>query len=330
MKKFISIVVIILVLLLGTILLVYRWYQNNIEYTNPSEITIEINPGDGLETIADKLAADNAIANSSFFQIYAFMADSYRAIQPGIHTIPAGTTIDQILILFADNPRREITITIPEGLTTASISQLVSQNLDLTADIFLAETKQSYHLTELPMKPADDSLEGFLFPDTYRFLNDSTSDQVVIRFLQNFSKQWPQTAIDEYRTDLSDYEILILASIIEKEAANSEERRIISEILQSRLENGEPLAVNATLNYVLDDPMAVFTEEEIYYDSPYNTYQNKGLPPTPICNPGLDSIMAVIEPTTNDYYFYLHDSDGQIHYAKTLAEHNENVAEYLN
>ena len=105
---------------------------------------------------------------------------------------------------------------------------------------------------------------------------------------------------------------------------------VISEILQSKLTHNDLLAVNATLNYVLDEPKAVFSDYEIYYQSDYNTYQNRGLPPTPICNPSLDSILAVIEPTPNDYYYYLHDADGHIHYAETLEEHNQNVAEYIN
>jgi len=331
MKKIILyLFIFILLLVLAGGLITYFRYQAAMNWRSPAEAVIEINPGDGLDVVANRLARNNVIHDPLFFQIYSFIKDNYHTIQPGIHTIPAGTGIDQIMSLFYDNPHREITVTIPEGLTIQQTAELVSQNLAVDNDLLLAEINQPYHLEELLFPPAEQTLEGFLFPDTYRFLNDSTTDQIVIKMIQNFNEQWPENDIENSDTKLSSYEILILASIIEKEASNSEERRVISEILQSRLSEGEPLAVNATLNYILDDPQAVFSDEEIYYDSAYNTYQHKGLPPTPICNPSLDSILAVIEPTPNNYYYYLHDADGQIHYAATLDEHNANIDKYLN
>lgn len=330
MKKIGYIILILFLITAVAGLYGYYWYNQQLNYTNPTEVTIEIYPGDGLDVVAEKLAQQDIISNSDVFQISAFLSNNYQGIQPGIHTIPAGTKAIDIIALFSDNPNREITVTIPEGLTNDQTIALLSQELDTGYENLIAELQQDYHWDDLPFNIEEDSLEGFLFPDTYRFLQDSTTDQVVIPLIQNFSIKWPQSQIDEYIDgQLTDYEILILASIIEKEASNSEERRIISEILQSRLSLGEPMAVNATLNYILDNPLAVFTDEEINYDSPYNTYLHKGLPPTPICNPGLDSILAVIEPTPNDYYFYLHDYDGNIHYARTLEEHNQNVAEYL-
>jgi len=308
----------------------YYWYQQQLNYLSPREVSIEINPGDGLDVLADKLLQKEVISNADIFQISAFLSNDYQGIQPGIHTIPAGVKAVDIIALFSDNPSREITVTIPEGLTNEQTIDLISQQLDTGYENLAAELRQEYHLADLPISIEGVDLEGFLFPDTYRFLQDSTTDQVITPLIQNFNSKWPQAQIDEYDSPLTDYEILILASIIEKEAFNSEERRIISEILQSRLSLGEPMAVNATLNYILDNPLAVFTDEEINYESEYNSYRNKGLPPTPICNPGLDSILAVIEPTPNNYYYYLHDYDGNIHYASTLDEHNQNVADYLN
>ena len=124
-------------------------------------------------------------------------------------------------------------------------------------------------------------------------------------------------------------EIIVLASIIEREANTPESKHLVSGILQNRLAEGMYLQVDASLEYVLDKPLSELTPEDLKIDSPYNTYLYKGLPPTPIGNPGLESIMAVLEPAQSDYFFYITDTDGEFYYAKNFEEHRKNVAKYL-
>ncbi len=172
-------------------------------------------------------------------------------------------------------------------------------------------------------------LEGKLYPETYLVPKTFTADQLVDLMLKTFEEKTApiQTKIDAY--SLKPNEVLILASILEREANSPESMRIVSGILQRRLTEGIRLQADASIEYVLNKPLKELTPKDLEIDSPYNTYKNKGLPPTPIGNPGLEAITAVIEPTPTDYVYYITDNDGNFHYAKTYDEHLDNVARYL-
>lgn len=172
-------------------------------------------------------------------------------------------------------------------------------------------------------------LEGKLYPETYLVPKTFTADQLVDLMLKTFEEKTApiQTKIDAY--SLNPNEVLILASILEREANSPESMRIVSGILQRRLAEGIRLQADASIEYVLNKPLKELTPKDLEIDSPYNTYKNKGLPPTPIGNPGLEAITAVVEPTPTDYVYYITDNDGNFHYAKTYDEHLDNVARYL-
>lgn len=171
--------------------------------------------------------------------------------------------------------------------------------------------------------------EGKLFPDTY-LVPDSYTAKDLFTLLTKTYKEKIASIDSEIRTSsLSEMDIVKLASIVEREANTEESMRIVSGILQKRLDMGMPLQVDATLEYVLDKPLVELTADDLALDSPYNTYKNVGLPPTPIGNPGLDTIKAVLNPESTDYLFYITGNDGRFHYAKTFAEHKQNIAKYL-
>ena len=177
-------------------------------------------------------------------------------------------------------------------------------------------------------------LEGKLYPETYLVPPDFTEAQLVDHLVAGY-----ETAIAPRRASIeaspfSEYEVLILASIIEREANTPDSMRMVSGILQNRLALGMPLQADATIEYALDMPIAKLPEGQLAAelretDSPYNTYLNKGLPPTPIGNPGIEAITAVLEPTPSRYLFYITGNNGEFYYAETLVEHNENIARYL-
>lgn len=174
-----------------------------------------------------------------------------------------------------------------------------------------------------------EKLEGKLFPDTY-FIPVTYNDKDLLELMLNtfetkISDLKPQ--IDEHVLSLN--EILVLASIIEREANDLESMKLISGILQNRLKINMALQADASIEYILEKPLSELTPEDLKIDSPYNTYLYSGLPPTPIGNPGLDSIKAVLEPTPSNYFYYITDDEGAFHYAETYREHLINIEKYL-
>jgi UPF0755 protein len=171
--------------------------------------------------------------------------------------------------------------------------------------------------------------EGKLYPETYLVPKTFTADQLVDLMLKTFEEKTYsiQEKISTY--PLTTKEILVLASILEREANSPESMKVVSGILQKRLTEGIRLQADASIEYVLNKPLKELTPKDLEIDSPYNTYRNKGLPPTPIGNPGLEAITAVIEPEQTDYLYYITDNEGNFHYAKTYDEHLDNVARYL-
>lgn len=186
-------------------------------------------------------------------------------------------------------------------------------------------------------KPEYYSLEGFLFPDTYRVFADASAEEVVLKMLENFDRRLTAEMRAEIaRQGKTIYEVIIMASLIEKEApidySDPENRaaRIVSDIFWGRLKIGQALQSDATLSYLLDDNNPAHSGQDLKIDSPYNSYKYPGLPPTPICNPGIKAIEAAIYPIETDYNYFLTTLDGSaIYYARTYAEHLQNKYKYL-
>lgn len=171
--------------------------------------------------------------------------------------------------------------------------------------------------------------EGRLYPDTY-FIPEAYTEQELFELLNNtFTNTITPLDAKIASSSLSLEEIVILASIIEREANSSSSMKMVAGILENRLALGMALQADASIEYILDKPLAELTTDDLDIDSPYNTYLYPGLPPTPIGNPGLEAIMAVLEPTESDYYYYITDNAGEFHYAKTYAEHLRNIEKYL-
>jgi UPF0755 protein len=206
-------------------------------------------------------------------------------------------------------------VTFPEGFTAKQMSDRLGATFpDFDTTLFLTLAKES---------------EGYLFPDTYSFFPSITPDVAVALLKRNFTNQLAPLEGSIRMSGRKQSDIIIMASIIEKEAATPEEMPIISGILWKRLDEGKPLQVDAPFLYTLGKASSELTRKDLASNSPYNTYRNKGLPPTPIANPGLDAIRAAITPVDSPYYFYLHGRDGVIRYAITYREHQQNIAKYL-
>jgi UPF0755 protein len=189
-------------------------------------------------------------------------------------------------------------------------------------DRFIELCTDTSFINSLLLPIETESLEGFLFPDKYLVPVTSTEEDLIKIMTETFTGK-----IEELGEVT--YEDIILASLIEREGRNAEERKMISDIMKRRLEEGWFLNIDATLLYYHGDWSYELTVQDLKEDQPYNTYVRMGLTPTPICNPGMDSLDAAMNPNSNEYYYYIHDDNGNIHYAKTLAEHNTNINTYL-
>lgn len=172
-------------------------------------------------------------------------------------------------------------------------------------------------------------LEGRLYPETYHIPKTFTADELVDIMLETYNKQTANIRPKIESHSLTEDEILVLASILEREANSPESMGMVSDILQRRMQEGMPLQADASIEYILNKPLKELTPEDLEIDSPYNTYLNRGLPPTPIGNPGIEAITAVLEPISSNYVFYITDNDGNFHYAVTYDEHKANIAKYL-
>jgi UPF0755 protein len=172
-------------------------------------------------------------------------------------------------------------------------------------------------------------LEGKLFPDTYLVPPDFSATDLIKTMTDAYEKNVAPLRPEIAAGTLTENEVITLASIIEREANSPESMKMVSGILQNRLKIGMALQTDASIEYILNKPLKDLTAKDLEVDSPYNTYSHKELPPTPIGNPGLAAITAVLEPTKSDDLYYITDSDGNFHYAKSFEEHKQNVAKYL-
>lgn len=256
----------------------------------------------------------------------------------------------QPVIVYKD----EVKVKILEGWTNADLSKQLQDNFFPTwanRDFLQAVgNRRVYDLTKeqefnfdwankfsfLVSKPENLSLEGYLFPDTYRFFASSSPLEVTEKMLLNFEKKLSKEMLQEInRRGKSIHQIITMASIIEKEApifnqSNSDDAKLISGIFWKRLEIGMALQSDATLSYILENKKPAHNESELKTNSPYNTYLYPGLPPGPICNPGLIAIEAAIYPEKSDYLYFLTPLDGsRVHYAKNYQEHLNNKYKYL-
>ena len=208
-----------------------------------------------------------------------------------------------------------VRLTFPEGITTKQMSLILSDKLiDFDGEEFLKLSKDK---------------EGYLFPDTYLFAPNTKPDEVIRVMKKNFDDKLLgiNKAFSDFKKPLKD--VVAMASILEAEARTTETRKVIAGILWKRLAMGMPLQVDAPFQYIIGKNTFQLTLADLKYDSPYNTYKYKGLPPGAIGNPGIDALLSAVTPTKSSYLFYLSDIRGNMHYANTFAEHVINKEKYL-
>ncbi|MBD3281605.1 endolytic transglycosylase MltG [Candidatus Uhrbacteria bacterium] len=313
------------------------WFFPSAYIGSPSEFKVSVNlpANSSVSEIARLLQQKGIITSAYGYQIYALFNATAKSAVPGQYEIAPGSSYQQIARQISLGPKREeITMQFIEGQTLDDWqSKLILQGVSATSvSDLVGDTRASKSFAKgleeqfdfLADLPEGTSLEGYLFPNTYRVWKDQLPLGIALKQLNEFERQtqgFTSTAAAQGRTL---HEVVTLASIVEKEGRNPEERRNIARIFLNRLKIGMRLQSDATVNYVTGANNPRPTLDELEIESAYNTYRNTGLPPGPICNPGKDALDAALNPAENNYYFYLHDEEGNIYYAQNAEGHKLN------
>ncbi|MBU0898176.1 endolytic transglycosylase MltG [Patescibacteria group bacterium] len=335
-KIFIIIIVVILILVSD-----YFFMINNSVNKNNQEVKFIITKGEGVKQISKNLDQANLIRSNVFFDFYVWLKGSQTNFKAGEYVLRQNMNLKEIISELTGNKAlsKEKIIKIIEGWDINDINNYLNKNSFFVDNNFnsLAKTKISKGQFKTPKPdflnkaPESADLEGFLFPDTYRLFQDATTEDLIIKMLNNFDKKLTtQMRQDIVQQNKTIYQIVTMASIIEREVRTVDDMQTVSGLFWNRIKNGQALQSCATLAYILGEKKTQYSLEDTKVDSLYNTYQNQGLPPGPIANPGLNAIKAAIYPKYTDYNYFLSRPDtGETIFSKSYEEHNRNKAKYL-
>lgn len=280
------------------------------------DTVISIAPGSSVQRIGEILREQKVIRSPQALQIVLIMQSKEGSVVAGDYFFEDRLVLFDVVqrIVRGDFQMDQQSITIPEGFTVAQIGALVEEKGIGSKEDFIGQASQ---------------YEGFLFPDTYRIQQGLSIPRFIDMLRFQFQKKIEPLQQDIEASGKSLQDIVIMASLIEREAITDKERPIVSGILWNRIRIDMPLQVDAPFLVYLGKTSAQLTIDDLRTPAPYNTYTNKGLPPTPIGNPGLASLRAALYPEVTDFFFYLHGPDGKIHYGKTHDDHVRNKRRYL-
>ncbi|KAB3531798.1 endolytic transglycosylase MltG [Alkaliphilus serpentinus] len=306
-------------------------YLSEVSFNEPVVLTIP--KGASLNYVADSLYNEGIIKSRYWFKYQAKSKDIDRSIKPGSYDITPGMSLEDIFTLLQKGTLdKPVVLTIPEGFTLYQMAERV-ESIGLGSTKEFIEATMDYYEENYDFSTENlyFPLEGYLYPDTYHFTDKSTPRDVVNRMAKTMEEVFSQEYRDRAEElDLSIHEVLTLASIIEREAYNDEERATISGVIYNRLEIGMPLQVDATVIYGLGegkDHITRVLNSHTSTPNPFNTYMINDIPPGPIAAPGKASIKAALYPESHDYYYYVLGKDGHV-FGKTYQEHQKNVENY--
>jgi len=316
-------------------------YQTIFTPTGKGEEKIfTINKGEAVKEIALNLEKQGIIGSHSAFVAYAAFLGKYSKVQAGDYLLSPQMSISQIIDIVTKGETAKEKITIVEGWDLRDLNDyLQSKNMpglfSLTGTPTEVESNENVdtlvkEFSFLKDKPEGISLEGYLFPDTYYIDKSDSPETVIEKALSNFDeKLTPELRNDIKKQNKTIFQILTMASLIEKEVKTPEDKKMVSGILWNRINSKMALQVDSTVMYASGKENSKVYIKDTQFDSPYNTYEYRGLPEGPISNPGIDSILAAIYPTKSNYMYYLSTPEGKTIFSKTLDEHNFNKNKYL-
>lgn len=314
-----------------------------------SDVVFVVESGQGVNEISKNLFDAGLIKSKFYFETYIWLNKKESSLQAGKYVLNPILNIKEIVDIFVKGEvnNSEMTVKIIEGWSARDIAAYLEKTKKISEEDFLgivgspmvdyrkkgnAPKDFSGEYDFLADKPDYYGLEGYLFPDTYRIYEDASAEDIVKKMLDNFDKKLTK----EMRTEIKRqgktiYEIITMASLVEKEVRSKEDMKTVAGIFWDRIKNGQALESCATLAYILGVNKSQYTLEDTKINSPYNTYRNKDLMPGPISNPGISAIEAAIYPEYTDYNYFLTDlKTGKTIFSKTYEEHVKNKAKYLN
>lgn len=327
MKK----IIFLLAILCFGVAVFLMWFIPQAWTSNPKPdapiVNVTVAQGDGSEKIAQLLEERGVITSSWAFERYASLDPAITRAKPGTYPLKFGMSFRSIVRILAIGPERdEVSITVPEGKTLVQEAEIIAKQ-GVSVSQAMAATDPAAWKQDFPWiasLPIGSTLEGYLFPNTYRVWRDQLPEGLIKKQLEEFDKRYPEIEKEAKAQGKTVHEIVTLASIVEREVAGDADRKVVAGIFWRRLREGMPLQSDATVNYVTKAGRARPTLKDLEATSPYNTYRNKGLPPGPISNPGDAAIEAVLHPDDHGYRFFLTDENGKAYYARTFDEHKAN------
>jgi UPF0755 protein len=317
-KRFFVIIAAIVLLAVAVPLFFHYFYPSQ----GDQPIYVRIGEGESVSSIGAKLQDQGVITSSTLFRFLAWLGSEGEKIKAGEHILYTGMRYGAVFEELKKSPVVLAKVTIPEGFTLKQIAARIGATGVVSAGDFLAAAGQGgYEVPNLPPEQ-DLNLEGLLFPKTYDLLEGMEPSDVVSMLLTQFQVEtgdldWSKAE----ELGLTPYQVIIAASIIEREVVVDDERSLAAAVIRNRLKQGMRLQMCSTVQYVLPEQKEVLTYKDLETPSPYNTYLHGGLPPAPICNPGLKSIEAALHPAQVDYLYFVATGEGNRHFF--TADYNE-------
>lgn len=306
-----------------------------------TEHPLRIERGTPLNLVVKELREKGVISNTPLFKNYLLLKRAKGKIRAGDYTFPPHLKPNEVLALLMKGDFARLRITIPEGWTVREIAAHLGNSGNsgnsrlVNPDLFLQKCSDPAFISSLGFSVSH--LEGYLFPDTYEIYKPKNEEEVLRKFVGHFKEVYAKNFEARAReVGLSEQEVVILASIVEKETGKKEEWPLVASVFLNRLKRGMPLASDPTIIYgigggITGGPNGFsgnLHRNDLNHPGPYNTYLNAGLPPTAISNPGADSIRAVLYPAETDYLYFVSKNDGTHHFSRTEAEHNAAVRKF--
>ncbi len=309
--------------------LFFAWYFQSIQPVTRLDVPtmdFEIQAGSRTDKIANDLSSAHIIRSRVAFKLTVIRMGIANRIQAGFFKLSPSMSTTEVAEALVHAYAKQVRVTIPEGLRSEEINLILDKTFKTAGE----SQYQSAEFAEFSKNS-----EGALFPDTYDFSPQATASTVFNRLVSRHNEVVEELSIPE--ADKS--KVLVIASLLEREAANSKEMPLVAGVIKNRLDIGMALQIDASVQYALGRLQCKkldcewwkknLTREDLKLNSPYNTYFNPGLPPAPISNPGKDALSAAMNPSSTSAFYYIHDSSGKIHFADTLEQHNQNICIYL-
>lgn len=283
--------------------------------------------GTGVRKLATDLKAGGVIRSSWHFVLMTRLRGDAHRLKAGEYRFSDDMSPDKILNKIVSGVVDYRKFTLPEGYSVYQAAELLEQKGYLKKDAFLEKCRDRELLQRFGLM--ESSAEGYLYPATYNLSRNESEEQLLQKMIEQFNKEYAAIGEVEVARRFSRHEVVTLASMIEKEAVSSAEKPLISSVFHNRLQIGMPLQSDPTAVYGVRAFSGRVSKADIQRPSPYNTYLNKGLPPGPIGNPGMDALLAAMNPAKTDFLYFVARKDGTHQFSRNLAEHNRAVVRYL-